>query len=108
MGKFGLPSILAVDFDGTLCEDAFPEIGAPKHNIISFVKAHKKAGWKVILWTCRNKEALDAAVAWCTEQGLEFDAINTNLPEVQSLFQGDTRKVFADVYLDDKNICLVQ
>ena len=101
-----LPYIVAVDFDGTLCEDAYPEIGAPKKGIIETIQAYKYAGWKTILWTCRNHEALDKAVAWCKKQGLEFDAINKNIPETQKLFGGDTRKVFADIYIDDKNVLL--
>lgn len=104
MNKYNLPRILAVDFDGTLCRDAYPEIGEPQEHIISLVKSYRDYGWKVVLWTCRNREALEAAVAWCKEQGLEFDAVNENIPEVKELFGGDTRKVFAEVYLDDKNV----
>lgn len=104
MSKYGLPKILAVDFDGTLCDDAYPEIGKPKNSVIDLVHSYRKEGWKIVLWTCRNREALDAAVKWCEEQGLVFDAVNENISEVQELFGGDTRKIFADVYLDDKNI----
>lgn len=104
MNKHSLPKILAVDFDGTLCRDAYPEIGEPKTDIIDLVKSYQEYGWRIVLWTCRNREALEAAVKWCEEQGLKFDAINQNIPEVQECFGGDTRKVFADVYLDDKNI----
>lgn len=101
-----LPYIVAVDFDGTLCENAFPEIGKPKQSVIDTVKEYRNYGWKIILWTCRNKEHLEQAIAWCGKHGLVFDAINTNLPEVQEMFGGDTRKVFADVYIDDKNVLL--
>lgn len=101
-----LPYIVAVDFDGTLCEDAYPEIGKPKKEVIAAIKEYQSYGWKIILWTCRNYEHLDKAVEWCKQQGLEFDAINTNLQEVQDLYGGDTRKVFADVYIDDKNVLL--
>ena len=101
-----LPYIVAVDFDGTLCEDAYPQIGKPKQDIIKAVKEYQSYGWKTILWTCRNREDLELAVSWCRQQGLEFDAINENIPEVQEAFGGDTRKVFADVYIDDKNVLL--
>ena len=107
MSKFALPYIVAVDFDGTLCEDRYPEIGEPKQDVIELVQSYQKEGCKTVLWTCRNKEALDAAVAWCEEHGLKFDAVNTNIPEVKELFGGDTRKVFADIYLDDKNVIVV-
>ena len=101
-----LPYIVAVDFDGTLCENKYPEIGAPKKEVIQAIKDYQSFGWKIILWTCRNYEALDKAVEWCNNHGLHFDAVNTNLPEVQDTFGGDTRKVFADVYIDDKNVLL--
>ena len=101
-----LPYIVAVDFDGTLCENAFPEIGKPKMDVIDTIKEYKSYGWKIILWTCRNREYLDKAVEWCEAHGLEFDAINENLPEVEELFGGYTRKIFADVYIDDKNVLL--
>ena len=101
-----LPYIVAVDFDGTLCENAYPEIGEPRQEIIQAIRNYKEIGCKVILWTCRNREALAEAVQWCKRIGLEFDAINRNLPEVQEMFGGDTRKVFADIYIDDKNVML--
>ena len=99
-----LPYIIAVDFDGTLCEDAYPEIGEPKHDMIQVIKNYRDIGCKIVLWTCRNREAMVKAVHWCREHGLEFDAVNRNIPEVQEMFGGDTRKVYADIYIDDKNV----
>lgn len=96
--------ILAVDFDGTLCEDVYPYIGAPKFWAIHAVKKAKENGAKLILWTCRCGKYLDDAVRWCCEQGITFDAINENLPEVVAKFGSNSRKIFADRYLDDKNI----
>ena len=95
---------IAVDFDGTLCENKYPEIGEPKERVIQRVKFLQKEGAKLILWTCRNGQDLEDAVKWCLERGLAFDAINQNLPEIQELWGGDTRKVYADMYLDDKNV----
>lgn len=106
MAKIELPYIVAVDFDGTLCKEAYPEIGAPNTEVIEAIKEYKSYGWKIILWTCRNGVYLDRAVEWCTKQGLEFDAVNENLPEVEETFGGWTRKIFADVYIDDKNVLL--
>lgn len=104
MDTGALPYIIAVDFDGTLCENDFPHIGAPKKEMIRKVKEYQRTGWKTILWTCRNGEALEKAVAWCKRHGLTFDAVNENLPEVEELFGGWTRKIYADVYIDDKNV----
>ena len=101
-----LPYIIAVDFDGTLCENEYPNIGAPKDNVITAVKQYHNFGWKIVLWTCRNGNQLLEAIEWCEEHGLKFDAVNCNIPEVQQEFGGDTRKVFANVYLDDRNVLL--
>ena len=96
--------IYAVDFDGTLCENEWPGIGKPNYTLIQILKALRENGNKIILWTCRTTDRLNEAVAWCKEQGLEFDAVNENLPEIIGQFGTESRKVFADVYVDDKVI----
>lgn len=94
--------IIAVDFDGTLCQNAWPDIGWPRTAVIDYLRARKQQGDKLILWTNRRSERLSEAVQWCRDRGIEFDAVNENLPEMVEKFGGDCRKVFADVYLDDK------
>lgn len=97
--------IYAVDFDGTLSINAeWPEIGEPNNNLFEFLSKQKEEGASLILWTCRNGKNLEAAVNWCMEQGLVFDTINENLPELIEAYGGDTRKINADYYMDDKAI----
>lgn len=98
MGK----PIIAIDFDGTLCENRYPEIGRPNRELIRYIINKRKNGSKIILWTCRKDELLDNAVNWCKEHGLEFDAVNENLPEIIEEFGSDTRKIFANMYIDDR------
>jgi len=101
------PPILAVDFDGTLVKNEFPNIGEPDWVISGVVRAYQEMGWKVILWTCRTDDMLKDAVNFCKETlGIEFDAVNDNLPEVIQYFGGSTRKVFANMYLDDRSAVL--
>lgn len=100
------PPILAVDFDGTLVENKFPEIGEVNPMIWKAVSAYQAAGWKIILWSCRTETMLQDAVDFCAERGLTFDAVNENLPEVQKYYGGDTRKVFANMYIDDRSAAL--
>lgn len=97
-----LPYIVAVDFDGTLVEDRYPEIGEPIDWVWTALRKRIETGEKIILWTCRNGQDLREAVQFCTKRDLHFDAINENLDEVKIMFSGDTRKVFADEYWDDK------
>ena len=96
--------IIAVDFDGTIFEDAFPEIGKPIPAVIDWLKASKRNGAKLILWTCRCGEYLSRAISACLDVGLRFDAVNENLPETIERFGGDCRKIVADIYVDDKGL----
>lgn len=99
-----LPYIIAVDFDGTLVEDKFPEIGEPREEVWEKVLRVQKKGCKIILWTSRDNERLKDAVEFCVQRGLHFDAINENLDECKVLFNNDTRKVYANEYWDDKAV----
>lgn len=96
--------IIAVDFDGTLCTNKFPEIGDSNESLIEYCKTVQRGGNKLILWTCRNGRPLVEAVEWCAAHDLIFDGINENLREIVDMMGGDTRKVFADIYIDDKAI----
>lgn len=99
--------IIAVDFDGTLVTDAYPDIGAPVWGIVNIIKEHQKAGDKIILWTCRTGAALIEAIDYCRwELDLVFDAVNDNLPEKIAEHGCNCRKVYADVYVDDKNMLI--
>lgn len=97
--------IIAVDFDGTLCENKYPEIGEPKMNVINYILEQQRQGAKLILWTCRRHLMLEKAVNWCYERfGIEFDAVNRNLPETIEWMYGDSRKIFAHEYIDDRAV----
>jgi hypothetical protein len=97
--------VIAVDFDGTLCENKYPEIGKPNDAVIARLKAEQANGTKAILWTCRHDVLLDEAVEWCARQGVRFDAVNENLPEMKVLYGSDPRKIGADEYWDDRSVC---
>nr|DAH73209.1 MAG TPA: acid phosphatase [Caudoviricetes sp.] len=104
-----MPRILAVDFDGTIVTDEFPNIGKPNVGIIEQLKQLKSSGVKLILWTCRTNNNsgecyLDNAVNWCEKQGLIFDAVNDNIQEIKDFYGQNPRKIFADLYLDDRSV----
>ena len=95
---------IAVDFDGCLCTNAWPGIGAPNTELIESLNRRRETGDKLILWTCREGALLDVALEWCRAHGLEFDAANENLPELIERYGGDCRKISADEYWDDKAV----
>lgn len=96
--------IIAVDFDGTLCENKYPEIGEPNQYVIDELKKRQKNGDALILWTCRTGNRLSDAVEWCRVQGLVFDRVNENLPEIIEAFGEDSRKITATEYWDDRSV----
>ena len=82
--------IIAVDFDGTLCEYKNPGIGNPKLDVIKKVKELSKN---------RKGYALKQALKWCSQYDLKFDSVNKNINEIKT-----SRKIYADLYIDDKAI----
>lgn len=97
----------AVDFDGVLCKSAHPEIGEPNIYMIYYLIEQRKKGNKIILWTSRTDEDLQAAIDWCADYGLGFDYVNEGDPVVEKMYGTPgkpTRKIYADVYIDDRNM----
>ena len=84
--------VIAVDFDGTLCENKWPEIGEPIQHRIKWMKSLRAHDNKVILWTCREGMHLVDAIVWCADHGLFFDAVNDNLEEHKKRFGRNSRK----------------
>ncbi len=98
-----MKKIVAIDFDGTLCEHKYPLIGKPKEKVIEYVKKLSES-CTLVLWTCRRGVYLNAAVRWCSAKGIKFEYINENPPSLVKAFGGDCRKIFADIYIDDKAV----
>ena len=81
-------------------------MGNPNLELFDFLIKRRKHGDKVILWTLREGELLDLAVNFCKGWGLTFDAVNDNIPEMIERWGCNSRKVSADVYLDDRAVNL--
>lgn len=100
--------VIAVDFDGTLCDYDFPNIGKQSEDqklLMEKLILMREEGHKLILYTCRGDnddyKVLSEAIEWCSQRGLEFDAINENVPGFIKK-SGFSPKPVADIYLDDK------
>ena len=104
---------IAVDFDGTIVEDRYPDIGPLIPNARNVLQRYRMAGGKVILWTCRTGQDLINALVFLTQNGISVDAANSHLPENVEAFRRqfphvpdrdvESRKIPADMYIDDRN-----
>lgn len=97
--------IIAVDFDGTLCTNDYPNVGRiyKGHKMLhKILQQEKEYGSTIILWTCRTGKHLQDAIEACKKWGVPIDYVNENDPELIELFGGDTRKIVATVYIDDR------
>ena len=98
--------VIAVDFDGTIVEHRYPEIGEERPFAIDTLKMLIKDRHRLILWTVREGELLEEAVNWCKERGVEFYAVNREYPE-ETIHNNQhfSRKLSAvDVWIDDRNV----
>lgn len=96
--------IIAVDFDGTIVEHRYPEIGKEIPFATDTLKMLMKDKHKLILWSVREGKLLDDAVNWCRERGVEFFAVNKDFPEEDDDKCHFSRKIKADVFIDDRNL----
>ena len=94
--------VIAVDFDGTITDkNIFPEIGDFKEHAVEAIINFQRHGHRVVLWTCREGHYLDDARNACNLMGLQLQGYNWSPYQLQS------RKIVADVYIDDKNVFMV-
>ena len=97
--------VIAVDFDGTIVEHRYPEIGKELPFATETLRMLIKERHKLILWSVREGKLLEDAVNWCRERGVEFYAINKDFPEENvELNKHFSRKLKADLFIDDRNI----
>ena len=95
---------IAVDFDGTIVEHRYPEIGKEIMFAFQTLRALQDQGHQLILWTYRSGRELEVAVEYCRRNGLEFYAVNSSFPEEDFDEDYDSRKIDVDLFIDDRNI----
>lgn len=96
---------IAVDFDGTIVEDKYPEIGRERPFATDTLRMLIADRHQLILWTVREGKELDEAVQWCKERGVVFYAVNRDFPEEDTNKNRHySRKIKADVWIDDRNV----
>ena len=94
--------IIAIDFDGTIVEHAYPKIGKQIPFAFEVLRKLKEDGHQLILWTIREGELLDEAVSFCERHGRIFNGANRNIDDEIDGFL--SRKINADLFIDDRNL----
>lgn len=97
-------AVFAVDFDGTIVENKYPEMGAVNGEAIEAMYLMKIRGHVIIIWTCRNGKDYQEMLEVLRKYQIPYDVINEHAPHLAVVFGDDARKVFADYYIDDHNV----
>ena len=96
---------IAVDFDGTIVEHRYPQIGEEKPFAVQTLRMLITDHHRLILWSVREGKLLDDAIEWCRERGIEFYAVNRDYPEeTENGNEHYSRKIKVDIFIDDRNI----
>lgn len=96
--------VIAVDFDGTIVEHRYPEIGKEIPFATATLRQPIVDGHELILWTVREGELLNDAVEYCRKRGVTFFAVNRDFEEEDGSNSDFSRKIRADLFIDDRNI----
>lgn len=96
--------IIAIDFDGTLHTGQFPRIGMPAPYAAEVMQRLKDDGHYLIINTARSGEHLLQAINWLLEQGIPFHRVNDNEPTNVARYGSNTRKIYAHLYIDDRQV----
>lgn len=91
--------VIAVDFDGTIVEHNFPEIGKMKENVVAKMRKWYEEGHTICIWTCRTDQYEQDARKYLADNNIPFHYFNEN---PTSSFGDGCRKILAHVYLDDR------
>ena len=97
-------AFISIDYDDTIVFAGFPGPGVIKPGAVDIINRLHEDGHQIMIWTCRMGDAFDIAIAYLKEQGVKFHIANENHPDIIARFGEDTRKMLADIYIDDKQL----
>lgn len=88
---------ICVDFDGTCVTHDYPNVGKPIGSVPILRRLVEK-GHQLILFTMRDREQLNDAVNWFTDNDIPLFGIQTN-PEQKNWTSSP--KAYGQLYIDD-------
>ena len=95
-------NVIAVDFDGTIVTENYPEVGTLIPAAKQTLKRFKEKGGYIVVWTCREGKTLKDSIEFLNDWNIPYDAVNENLPHRIKQYGNDPRKIGADLYIDDR------
>lgn len=95
---------IAIDFDGTIVEDKYPEIGELLPNAKKVINYLNRSGHHIIINSCREGSDKERAMQFLFDNSIPFESFNENHPDLVNKFENDCRKIGADLYIDDKSV----
>ena len=96
-------AVIAIDFDGTIVEHKFPDIGKLLPNAKKAISALYHFGFYIIIYTCRGGVEVVEMIKFLDFKKVPYHKINENAPFEMIKFK-PSPKIYADVYIDDHNI----
>jgi hypothetical protein len=99
------PFYVAIDFDGTIVEDKYPEIGSLKEDVVSCTNILKELGCFIIITSCRTSTLIHPSMAErVTQKQIMENFLRENNIAFDKIDEGNEGKVVADIYIDDRGI----
>lgn len=100
-----LATVLAIDFDGTIAEHPqWPDLGTVKEYAQHYLRLLREENYYIIIWTCREGNCIENIKVWLDAHEIPYDQINQHHPKLVEFYKNDTRKICADIYVDDRNL----
>jgi hypothetical protein len=96
--------LFAIDFDNTIAYDAYPRIGKLIPGAKETMLKIKELGGSISIWTCRTGEQEMAVRLFLDKNEIPYDHVNESFEENRIMYDGDSRKIYADCYIDDRSV----
>jgi len=93
--KKEIKTTIALEFDGVIVENDYPQMGKPNEEAISVLTELIENGYKLILNTKRYGPSLSEAIRYCNQNNILFYSVGNN-----ELKENESNKLNATLYIE--------
>lgn len=98
-------TIISVDYDGIIVADGnWPNPGEVIPDAVESINRLHDSGFCIIINSCRIGKAEENLIENLKQLGIKHCRVNENCPERIKRYETDTRKISADLYIDDRSV----